>query len=56
MSSNITGRVRSLDDWIFDQSAEDRVCVNRFHEIVESVYSGFSTLDPTAPDLDDFRT
>lgn len=56
MSYNITGRVRSLDDWIFDQSAEDRVCVNRFHEIVESVYSGFSTLDPTAPDLDDYRT
>ena len=51
-----TERVRSLDDWIFDQSEEDRVCVNRFHEIVEAVYSGYSRLDPMAPDLDDYRT
>lgn len=51
-----TDRVRTLDEWIFNQSAEDRVCVNRFHEIVEAVYSGFSYLDPDAPDPDDYRT
>lgn len=52
----LANRVRTLDEWIFNQSDEDRVCVNRFHEIVEAVYSGFSRLDPTAPDLDDYRT
>lgn len=49
-------RVRTLDEWIFNQSDEDRVCVNRFHEIVEAVYSGWSRLDPDSPDLDDYRT
>ena len=49
-------RVRSLNDWIFRQNPEDRVCVNRFHEIVELVYSGWSSMDPTAPELDDYRT
>lgn len=56
MTINRIDRTRSLDDWIFDQTEEDRVCVNRFHEIVESIYSGYSRLDPTVPDVDDYRT
>ena len=49
-------RARSLEDWIFNPTAEDMVCVNRFHETVQRVYSGYSILDPTAPDPDDVRT
>lgn len=49
-------RARSLQDWIFNPTAEDLVCVNRFHDIVKSVYQGFSRLDPLSPDPDDFRT
>ena len=49
-------RVRTLDDWIFKPTAEDLVCVNRFHDTVRSIYSGYSSLDPTAPDPDDIKT
>lgn len=49
-------RARSLDDWIYKPTAEDMVCVNRFHETVNKVYSGYSSLDPCAPDPDCFQT
>lgn len=49
-------RARTLDDWIFHPTAEDLVCVNRFQETVRQVYSGYSTLDPEAPDPDDVKT
>lgn len=49
-------RIRTLDEWLFAQTAEDRVCTNKFHDIAERVYGGYSELDPTAPDEDDFRT
>lgn len=49
-------RARSLEDWIFNPTAEDLVCVNRFHETVRAVYQGYSQLDPEAPDPDDIKT
>lgn len=49
-------RVRTLDEWLFSPMDADRVCVNRFHDIAASVYCGYSSLDPDAPDEDDFRT
>ena len=49
-------RLRTLDEWLFAQTDADRVCVNRFHDIAEKVYEGYSELDPSAPDSDDFRT
>ena len=49
-------RARSLEDWIFEPTAEDLVCVNRFHDTVYRVYQGYSNLDPEAPDPDDVRT
>lgn len=49
-------RVRTLDEWLFSPMEADRVCVNRFHDIAQKVYAGYSTLDPDAPDDDDFRT
>ena len=49
-------RLRTLDEWLFAQTDADRVCVNRFHDIATKVYEGYSDLDPTAPDEDDFRT
>lgn len=49
-------RARTLNDWIFHPTAEDLVCVNRFQETVRSVYSGYSSLDPDAPDPDDVKT
>lgn len=49
-------RARTLDDWIFHPTAEDLVCVNRFHDTVRSVYQGYSSMDPDAPDPDDVRT
>lgn len=49
-------RARSLDDWIFKPTAEDLVCVNRFHDTVVKVFSGYSNLDPAAPDPDDIKT
>lgn len=49
-------RVRTLEDWIFHPTAEDMVCVNRFHETVRSVFQGCSYLDPEAPDPDDVKT
>lgn len=52
----MAGYVRSLDDWLFSPTEEDLVCVNRFRDIAVSVYSGYSSLDPNAPDEDDFRT
>ncbi len=51
-----TQRVRSLDDWIYNPTAEDLVCVNRFHDVVQQVYQGYSSLDPEAPDPDDVKT
>lgn len=49
-------RARSLEDWIFNPTFEDEVCQNRFHDIVRSVYSGYSFLDPDMPDPEDIRT
>ena len=49
-------RVRTLDEWLFSPMEADRVCVNRFHDIAQKVYAGYSMLDPDAPDDDDFRT
>lgn len=49
-------RLRTLDEWLFAQTDDDRVCVNRFHDIAVKVYEGYSELDPSAPDDDDFRT
>lgn len=55
MNNNLS-RVRSLDDWIYKPTQEDMVCVNRFHDVVEKVYRGYSILDPEAPDPDDVKT
>lgn len=52
----MAGYTRTLDDWLFSPTAEDLVCVNRFRDIAYAVYSGYSNLDPNAPDEDDFRT
>ena len=49
-------RVRSLHDWIFNPTAEDMVCVNRFHETVRSVFSDYISLNPEIPDPDDIKT
>jgi hypothetical protein len=49
-------RVRSLDEWLFSPMEADRICVNRFHDIADKVYAGYSELDPLAPDDDDYRT
>lgn len=49
-------RSRTLDEWLFAPTDADRVCVNRFHDIANKVYYGYSQLDPDAPDNDDFRT
>ena len=49
-------RVRTLDEWLFSPMDADRVCVNRFHDVAQKVYDGYSQLDPTAPDEDDYRT
>ena len=49
-------RTRTLYDWIFNPTEADLVCVNRFHEIVEHVYRGYSTMNPDAPSPDDPRT
>lgn len=49
-------RVRTLEDWIFNPTQEDLICKNRFHEVVNKVFSGYTSLDPFAPDPDDIRT
>lgn len=49
-------RARSLNDWIFNPTAEDLVCVNRFHETVRAVFQGNSYLAPAPPDPDDIKT
>jgi hypothetical protein len=49
-------RIRTLDEWLFAQTDADRVCVNRFHDIAQKVYDGYSEMDPMAPDEDDYRT
>lgn len=49
-------RARTLEDWIFNPKAEDLVCVNRFHDTVRTVFSGYSSMDPEAPDPDDIKT
>lgn len=49
-------RSRTLDEWLFAPTDADRVCVNRFHDIADKVYYGYSSMDPDAPDEDDYRT
>lgn len=49
-------RVRTLNDWIFNPTSEDMVCVNRFRDTVFQVYNGYSSMDPCGPDEDDYRT
>lgn len=49
-------RCNTLNDWIYNPSYEDLVCVNHFRDTVEKVYSGYSELDPFAPDPDDIKT
>lgn len=49
-------RSRTLDEWLFAPTEADRVCVNRFHDIADKVYYGYSVMDPDAPDEDDYRT
>lgn len=49
-------RSRTLDEWLFAPTDADRVCVNRFHDIADKVYYGYSVMDPDAPDEDDYRT
>lgn len=49
-------RARSLEDWLFSPTEEDLVCVNRFHDTMEKIYSGYSKMDPNAPDPDDYKT
>lgn len=49
-------RSRTLDEWLFAPTDADRVCVNRFHDIADSVYNGYTSMDPLAPDEDDYRT
>lgn len=48
-------RTRSLHDWIYNPTDEDLVCKNRFHDIVEQVFTGYSIYDP-GPDEDDVQT
>lgn len=52
----LSKRVRTLDDWIFNPTTEDLVCVNRFRDVTRAIYEGYSPLDPDAPDLDDYKT
>ena len=54
--STFESRTRTLGDWIYNQSPEDQVCVNRFHETVLKVYEGWSDMDPYAPDEDAVAT
>lgn len=49
-------RARTLDDWIWNPTAEDLICVNHFHETVQQVYRGWSQFDPDGPDPDDIKT
>lgn len=49
-------RVRTLEDWIWNPTAEDLICVNHFHDTVRQVYQGWSNLDPDGPDPDDIKT
>ncbi len=47
-------RSRTLDDWLFNQSSADQVCENRFHEVVETVYTGgYEPLNPLLPPPED---
>lgn len=49
-------RARTLDDWIFNPTAEDMVCVNAFHDTMLKVYTGYSAFDPDQPDQNDIKT
>ena len=49
-------RARTLDDWIWNPTAEDLICINHFHDTVRQVYQGWSHLDPEGPDPDDIKT
>ena len=49
-------RARTLEDWIFNPTAADQVCINRFHQTVRKVYEGYVGIDPMAPDPDDIKT
>jgi len=51
----MSGRTRTFDEWLYSPNEEDRVCVNRFHEIVDKVYNGYSVADPNPPCDDDFQ-
>ena len=53
---NSLSRMRTLDEWLWAPTEADQVCVNRFHDICDKVYTGYSDLDPLAPDEDDYRT
>lgn len=55
MDKSLT-RARTLEDWLFNPTEEDQVCRNRFHEISNAIFGGFSPMDPDAPDPDDYRT
>lgn len=55
MSNQLT-KQRSLHDWIFNPTAEESVCINRFHDVVRKVFEGFSEFDPYSPDPDDIKT
>lgn len=49
-------KARTLDQWLYEPTPEETVCVNRFHEIVKKAYEGAgSSLDPFMPDPDDYR-
>lgn len=54
--ANQLARQRTLYDWLFNPTAEESVCVNRFHETAYKVFQGFSPYDPYAPSPDDLNT
>lgn len=54
--SNQLARARTLNDWIYNPTKEDLVCVNRFREITKKIYQGSTALDPFPPEPDDYRT
>lgn len=55
--ANKSTRTRTLDEWIWAQSPEDMICVNRFHDIVRGVYEGAAPVEinPNFFDMDDYR-